>query len=156
LKSQILKFEIPWLSVTQNPPDTHTHLIKFHKNPHPMPTKPITFDLVREIALTLPGVEVSTSYGAPSLKVRRKLLACRAINKSAEPDTLVVHVDLAQRAHLLASEPQIYYLTDHYAPHPLILVRLSKIKQPALKKLLRTACELLTPKPKTSRPKSPS
>ncbi len=109
-----------------------------------MPRQPIDFDLVREIALTLPGVEVSTSHGAPSLKVRRKLLACRAINKSAEPDTLVVHVDLAQRAHLLDSEPHIYYLTDHYAPHPLILVRLSKIKQPALKKLLRAACELLT------------
>ena len=118
-----------------------------------MPHKPITFDLVREIALTLPGVEISTSYGAPSLKVRSKLLACRAINKSAEPDTLVIHVDLAQRAHLLATEPHIYYLTDHYAPHPLILVRLSKIKNTALKKLLHTAHELLTSKPKTSRSK---
>lgn len=116
-----------------------------------MPSKPIDFGLVREIALTFPGVEVSTSYGAPSLKVRRKLLACRAINKSAEPDTLVVHVDLAQRAHLLATEPHIYYLTDHYANHPLILVRLSQIKKTALKKLLRTACELLTPKPKITK-----
>jgi len=118
-----------------------------------MPSKPIDFDLVREIALTLPGVEAGTIHGAPSLKVGRKLLTCPAIHKSAEPGTLAVHVDLPRRAQLLAAEPDVYYVTDHYVSYPLILVRLSKINQPALKKLLHTAWELLTPKPKPSRQK---
>ena len=34
----------------------------------------------------MPGVEESTSYGATSLKLRGKLIACQAINKSAEPN----------------------------------------------------------------------
>jgi hypothetical protein len=39
-----------------------------------MPNKKINFDLVRQIALALPDVEESTTYGAPSVKVRGKLL----------------------------------------------------------------------------------
>ena len=36
----------------------------------------ITFDTVRKIGLALPGVEESTAYGSPALKVHGKLLAC--------------------------------------------------------------------------------
>jgi hypothetical protein len=35
-----------------------------------MAKKTVNFDVVREIAVTLPGVEESTMHGAPSLKVR--------------------------------------------------------------------------------------
>jgi len=34
-----------------------------------MPRSTITFDTVRDIALRLPGVEESTAYGLPALKV---------------------------------------------------------------------------------------
>ena len=57
----------------------------------------ITFDVVREIGLGLPDVEESTMYGALALKVRGNLLACKAINKSAEQDSLVVRIDFDQR-----------------------------------------------------------
>ena len=43
-----------------------------------MPKSTISFDTVRKIGLALPGVEESTAYGAPALKVRGKLLACGA------------------------------------------------------------------------------
>jgi hypothetical protein len=36
----------------------------------------IGFDAVRDIGLALPGVEESTAYGSPALKVRGQLLAC--------------------------------------------------------------------------------
>jgi hypothetical protein len=42
-----------------------------------MPGKKIDFEMVREIALTLPEVEESTIHGAPSMKVRGKLLTCQ-------------------------------------------------------------------------------
>ena len=45
----------------------------------------IDFDVVRKIALVLPGVEDSTIHGARSLKVRGKLLTCPALHKTAEP-----------------------------------------------------------------------
>ena len=96
-----------------------------------------TFATVRKIGLALPGVEESTSYGSPSLKVGGKMFACIAINKSAEPNTLGVCVPFAQRDELIAAEPRIYYLKDHYENYPIVLVRLSRIHPDALRDLLR-------------------
>jgi hypothetical protein len=74
----------------------------------------ITFDTVREIGLALPGVEEGTAYGAPALKVHGNIMACMAMNRSAEPGSLGVWVDFDDRAELLAMEPDVYYVTDHY------------------------------------------
>lgn len=92
-----------------------------------MPRRAITFDIVRKIGLALPGVEESTAYGSPALKVRGKLLACIPAHRSAEPGSLVVSVDFNDRAELLAGAPDIYYVTDHYIPYESVLVRLSKL-----------------------------
>jgi hypothetical protein len=97
------------------------------------------FDLVRTLAQTLPGVEEGTSYGAPALKVGGKMFACLPAHRSAEPNTLVVRVDLEQRNALLADDPQTYYLTDHYVDHPCVLVRLTRIHRDALRDLLTMA-----------------
>src|SRR5436190_19924582 len=57
-----------------------------------MPRRKISFDAVRRIAVALPDVEEGTMHGSPAFKVRGKLLACGAIHKSAEPDTLAVRI----------------------------------------------------------------
>jgi hypothetical protein len=98
--------------------------------------KKITFDTVREVGLALPDVEAATSWGAPALKVRGKMFACRAINKSAEPDSLVVRMDFQQRDELIAADPVTYYLTEHYVDYPCVLVRLSRVHPDALRDLL--------------------
>jgi len=49
-----------------------------------MAKKRIDFDAVREIGLALPDVEESTIHGAPSLKLRGKLLTCPALHSSAK------------------------------------------------------------------------
>jgi hypothetical protein len=111
-----------------------------------MPTKKIDFDTVREIARGLVDVEESTAYGSPALKVRGQLLAAIAINKSAEPGSLMVRVDFAQRAELLAAAPDVYYVTDHYVNYPSVLVRLSRIHPDALRDLLAMAWRFVTAK----------
>ena len=63
----------------------------------------------------------------PYLKAHGKMLACPAIHKSAEPDTLAVRIPFDLRADLIASDPDSYYLTDHYVNYPVVLVRLSRI-----------------------------
>ena len=83
-----------------------------------MPRSTIDFDTVRNIGLALPGVEESTAYGLPALKVQGKLLACVPANPSAEPGSIVVRVDFDDRAELLAAAPDVYYLTDHYLDSP--------------------------------------
>jgi len=99
----------------------------------------LTFNTVRELGLALPDVVAGTAYGAPALKLSGKLLACVPTNKSAEANSIVVRIDLEQRAELLRQDPNVYYITDHYAPHPTVLVRLSRIARGDLGQLLRDA-----------------
>jgi hypothetical protein len=105
----------------------------------------LTFDAVRQLGLALPDVVDGAAYGAPALKLRGKLLACVPTNKSAEANSLVVRIDPEHRAELLRQDPDIYYITDHYAPHATVLVRLSKITRPELTELLRDACRFVMP-----------
>jgi hypothetical protein len=107
----------------------------------------ITFDTVREIASALPGVEETTSWGAPSLKVHGSMMACIPTNKAAEPDSLLVAVDFERRAELLAEAPDVYYCPDHYQGYPGVLVRFSKIRRDALEGLLRGAWTFAAKKP---------
>ena len=97
------------------------------------------FDVVLEAARALPDVEPSRTWGTPALKVRGKLLACQAIHKSAEPNSIVVKIGMDQRAELIAAEPDVYYITDHYVNYPTVLVRLSRINGDALRDLLGMA-----------------
>jgi hypothetical protein len=98
--------------------------------------KTVTFDTVREIGLTLPGVEASTSWDALALKVRGKMFACVATNKSAEPNTLVVRMSFDERDELLAADPETYYLKEHYVGYACVLVRLGRVHPDALRDLL--------------------
>ena len=106
----------------------------------------INFDTVRNIGLALPGVEEGTAYGVPALKVHGKLLACVPANRSAEPGSLVVRVALDDRAELLASEPDVYYVTDHYVGYEAVLVRLSRVNPDILRDLLGMAHKFVTRK----------
>ena len=93
------------------------------------------------VGAALPDVELTTSWGAPSLKVRGKMMACQAIHKSAEPNTLVVCMPIPDRDELMAADPDTYYLTPHYEDYPCVLVRLSNIEPDALRDLLRMGWE---------------
>jgi hypothetical protein len=106
----------------------------------------IDFDTVRKIGVGFSGVEASTMYRSPALKVGGKLLACIPINKSVEPNSLALSVDFDQRAELIATAPDVYYLTDHYANYPVVLVRLDRIHRDALPDLLGMAWRFITTK----------
>ena len=109
-----------------------------------MPKNIVDFDTLRKIARSLPGVEESTAYGFPALKVHGKLLACLPANPSAEPGSIVVRVDFADRAELLAAAPGVYYVTDHYADYSAVLVRLSRVNPDVLRDLLGMAYKFVT------------
>ena len=109
-----------------------------------MPRSTIDFDTVRNIGLALPGVEESTAYGFPALKVQGKLLACVPANRSAEPGSIVVRVDFDDRAELLAAAPDVYYIADHYADYSAVLVRLSRVNPGVLRDLLGMAHKFVT------------
>lgn len=128
-----------------------TTVVEWRRCSHLMRKKKIDFDAVREIALVLPDVEESTIHGALSLKVGGKLLACPALHESAEPNTLAVRIGFDERAKLIAAEPNVYYVTDHYVNYATVLVRLSKIDWNSLRDLLSAAWRFVGPPAKTTR-----
>ena len=99
-------------------------------------TRATTFKAVEAIGRTLPDVEVTTTWGQPTLKVRGRMFACIASHKSAEPNSLVVMMDFAARDALIEDDPDTYYLKDHYLNYPCVLVRLSRIRKDALRDLI--------------------
>jgi hypothetical protein len=118
-----------------------------------MPREALDFNAVREIAIALPGVQESTIHGAPSLKVRGKMLACPALHKSADPDSLVVRIGVSERAQLISGRPDVYYLTPHYSNYPMVLVRLSHIDRTSLRGLLERSWSFAGAKRGTTRSK---
>jgi hypothetical protein len=102
----------------------------------------VTFEQVRLAAQAFPGVEDSTSYGTPALKVRGKLLA--RLHQSG--DCVVLRAQLLDREILMQSDPRVFYITDHYRDYPWVLVRFSAVDVAALPDLIERAWRLVAPK----------
>ena len=94
------------------------------------------FAPVAAIGRTLPDVELTTTWGQPTLKVRGTMFVCIASHKSAEPDTLVVMMDFSDRDALIEDDPDTYYLKEHYVGYPCVLARLSRVRPDALRDLV--------------------
>lgn len=78
----------------------------------------------------------------PRLKANGAFMAGIAGHSSAEPDTLAVRMERESRATLLEDAPETYYLTRHYRPHPVVLVRLRQVSPDALRELVRGSWQL--------------
>jgi hypothetical protein len=114
------------------------------------------FAPVRAVGLALPGVECATKYdGSPLLRIDGAFMAGLAMHATAEPGSLVVRVDIDDRQLLLDEAPDVYYLTDYYRPHPVVLVRLARVDREALRDLLAVSRRLTLAKTRKT-PASPS
>jgi hypothetical protein len=104
-----------------------------------MPKATANFEAVRTVGREFPDLCEGTMYGSPALKLGKRLIACVAIHRSAEPGSLVVRTDFEQRSALLGDDPGTYYITEHYANHPVVLVRLARLRHDQLRGLLAAA-----------------
>jgi hypothetical protein len=100
-----------------------------------MPSRKVTWNTVRKLALALSGVEESTSYRTPAMKVRGKLIA----RLKEDGETIVVPMGLDKRAVRIEANPGVFFVTDHYVPFPYVLVRLAAVTQTDLGELLQDA-----------------
>jgi hypothetical protein len=99
----------------------------------------MTFQSLRAIALRIPGVVETTMYGGAALKLEGQMVACMAMNKAAEPGTLIVRTTYEQRDLMIAEQPDTYYVKPHYQTSPVVLVRLPRVTRDAMKDLLAGA-----------------
>jgi hypothetical protein len=88
----------------------------------------MTWDEVRRLALTFPGVEESVTHNAaPALKINGKLLACQPSDRAVRDDgrvLVLMDVELDERAALIEAEPDVFFANDHFRDYPAVLVRL--------------------------------
>jgi hypothetical protein len=111
---------------------------------------------VRRIALALPQVREAEGRFAFTVenKGKQKGFAWvwleRLDPKKARvpnPKVLAVRVrDQAEKTVLLAADPEIFFTEPHYNGFPAVLVRLPKVTQPQLHKLLEEAWRCQAPR----------
>ena len=111
--------------------------------PRTAPREADAFEIVRTLGLAMPDVTAATKYdGSPVLRAGGSFMAGLANHPSAEPGTLIVRIDLEERAWLLEEAPQTYYVTAYYQPYPVVLVRLAHADRDALSDLLAVSRRL--------------
>lgn len=104
----------------------------------------VDYATVREVALALPDVLDSSTSRGIGFKARRKLLACKAVHRSAEPDSLLLRVGATERDRLLAAMPEICYVKPHYLAHECVLVRLTRVDRKTLQDLFGIGWKFVT------------
>jgi hypothetical protein len=70
-------------------------------------------------ALSLPGTELSTSYGKPAVKVNGRAF----VYSGREDDSFGVAIDLDTVEMLKETDPDTFWQTPHYEGWPAILIR---------------------------------
>ena len=92
----------------------------------------VTFDQVTKMALVLPGVEARSSYGTPGLYVAKKFMA-----RLREPGVMVLKpIEDDEQRFLTGTQPDVFFVTDHYRGYPTILIRLSEIDRVQMRELI--------------------
>jgi len=103
----------------------------------------LDFDTVLKLGAALPAVKTSSDRRGIALRLKGQLVACTAINPSAEPNSLMVCIDFPARDALLEKRPDTYYMTSHYRGYPTVLVRLAKIGRTEMRNLLGQAVQFV-------------
>ena len=96
----------------------------------------MTWDDVVAIAMGLPEVEESTSYGTPALKVKGKGFA--RLRSEAEGG-LMLMCQMDEKEALLATGNPAFYTTPHYDGYGAILVDLEVVARDQLVELIEDA-----------------
>lgn len=101
-----------------------------------------TFEQVTATALAFPGVETRSSYGTQGLYVANKFMA-----RLREPDVMVLKpIEDDEQRFLMGTQPDVFFLTDHYRGYPTILIRLSKVQPEQMRELIEQSWRRLAPK----------
>jgi hypothetical protein len=114
------------------------------KRPTTTSKRGVTFARLSQLMLALPGVESGTSYGTPSFRVKGKFMARL---RDDDPDVLVLKpIDEIEKAFLMETQPQTFFLTDHYRGGSAILIRLSNVDEGDLAEMIERCWRALAPK----------
>ncbi len=104
---------------------------------------PITPAQFKKVALSFPEAHEKPSYGNPSIFIAKKFFT-RLRKEDASVVWIVDSID--ERDHLMEMDPKTYFITDHYRDYPSVLVRIARIDETMLKKMLERRWRKVAPK----------
>jgi hypothetical protein len=103
----------------------------------------MTYAAVETMVLGWPGVERSTSYGRPSLKVAGRFFTW----VKEDGDSIVLgDIDFDERDMLMETQGDVFYITDHYRNSRAVLMRLSRADPGTVEAFLRRRWFAVAPK----------
>jgi hypothetical protein len=101
------------------------------------------WDAVRELALSFPEVEASSS-GRIAFSVRGKGFAWEA--RERDGGGLAVRVDRDEKQLFLDANPDVYFTSPHYNGYPAVQIRLEEIDRGELQERLEDAWLIQAPR----------
>ena len=107
----------------------------------------MTFEEAVAFALTLPGTELSTSWGSPAVKVTSNGRAF--LYRGRESDTsFVIGIDRDTIELLKETEPETYWQSPHYEGWSAVLVRYDARDEERVRDVIRRARDQAAALPK--------
>lgn len=104
---------------------------------------PVTESVVRKVALSFPLANEKPSYGKPAFFIAKKFFT----RLRSEDDSLVWIVgSIDERDNLIELDPKTYFITEHYRDYPSVLVRIKRINEAMLRKMLERRWRAIAPK----------
>jgi len=92
----------------------------------------ISWPKAQNIIRGFSGTVDASTYGRSGFKIGKKFLC--AFNQ--EENAIAIRISFDERELLMSTAPKIYYVTDHYRPHPAMLVSLKHVSEQELRKLI--------------------
>ena len=91
-----------------------------------------SWDEVSAFGLSLPGTELSTSYGKPAVKVNGKAF----LYPGREVGSFAVASPLPEKELLIETDSETFWETDHYRGWPAVLIRYGRTDPDRVKRVI--------------------
>ncbi|HEY0106416.1 MAG TPA: MmcQ/YjbR family DNA-binding protein [Rhizomicrobium sp.] len=98
----------------------------------------------RKIALSFPGVYEKPSYGTPTFFVGKKVFT--QVGSHGRTDIMLLTQSLEERDHLIAADPETFYITDHFKAYKGLLARIERLDAKTFRALLDRRWQAIAPK----------
>jgi hypothetical protein len=104
---------------------------------------PVTEASVRKVALSFPLANERPSYGKPSYFIAKKFFTRL---RSEDQSIVWIIGSIDERDNLIELDPKTYFITEHYRDYPCVLVRIKRINEAMLRKMLERRWRAIAPK----------
>ena len=98
----------------------------------------------RKIAQSFPGVHEKASYGTPTFFVGKKVFT--QVGSHGRTDIMLLTQTLEERDHLIAADPDTFYITDHFRNYQGLLARIDMLDAKTFRGLLERRWQAIAPK----------